>query len=131
MRPLKSYLIEAIWNWCEDTGYTPYIVVAVDDDCVVPAAYVEKGQIVFDISDEAVVGLTFEDDGISFEARFGETPMKCWAPYDNIAGAFPQEDPSQGLFFGFDPEAKKKAKAPKEKEGGAQETTKPSFSRVK
>jgi len=122
--PLKKYLVEAIWNWCTDAGLTPYLAVAVDASCAVPEAYVRDGQIVFDISDEAVRGLTFADDGVGFQARFGEDAMQCFAPYPNIVGAFPEEDPSQGIFFGFEKAVNPAPDAP-------ETPAKPSFSRVK
>ena len=39
IRPLqysefKSYLIQALLQWFEDEGYTPYMLVHVDDDTV-------------------------------------------------------------------------------------------------
>ena len=27
----KPYLIRAIYDWCTDAGFTPYVAVAVDD----------------------------------------------------------------------------------------------------
>ena len=29
---IKSYLVQAIWNWCTDVGLTPYVLVKVNDD---------------------------------------------------------------------------------------------------
>ena len=80
---IKSYLVQAIWNWCTDVGLTPYVLVRVDDNCVVPQEFVEDGQIIFDISSEATHNLTFDDREI----------------YRNIAGMFPQEEPNKGMMF--------------------------------
>lgn len=96
---IKSYLVQAIWNWCTDVGLTPYVLVRVDDNCVVPQEFVEDGQIIFDISSEATHNLTFDDREISFEARFGEQALRCRVPYRNIAGMFPQEEPNKGMMF--------------------------------
>ena len=96
---IKSYLVQAIWNWCTDVGLTPYVLVRVDEHCVVPKEFVEDGQIIFDISSEATHNLSFADKEINFEARFGELPMRCCVPYRNIAGMFPQEEPNKGMMF--------------------------------
>ena len=111
---IKSYLIQAIWNWCTDVGLTPYVLVRVDDNCVVPMEFVEDGQIIFDISSEATHNLTFEDREISFEARFGERAMRCHVPYRNIVGMFPQEEPNKGMMFNpnsDEPEEQEETKA--------------------
>lgn len=94
---IKSYLVQAVWQWCEDVGDTPYIIVAVNDQCVVPDAYVEDGQIVLDISSEATSHLDFTDEEVTFEARFGERAMLCRVPYTCIMAVFPQEEPEKGL----------------------------------
>ena len=47
---LKPYLIRAILELCADRGLTPYMVVAVNDECRVPDEFVRDGMIVFDIS---------------------------------------------------------------------------------
>ena len=125
-KPLKGYLIEALWNWCTDSGKSPYLAIKVDDDCRVPEAFVTDGQIVLDISDEAVQGLAFDDEGVSFEARFGEAAFACFAPYPNIIGAFPSDNPPEGLFFPFEKSATKATENP----SPTTQAT-PGFSRVK
>ena len=32
----RPYLVRAIYEWCTDNGYTPYIVVSVNADVRVP-----------------------------------------------------------------------------------------------
>jgi len=39
-RPMKPYLINAVLDYCRDTGTTPYVMVAVDHACRVPQEYV-------------------------------------------------------------------------------------------
>ncbi len=125
---IKSYLVQAIWQWCTDVGDTPYLLVLVDDECVVPREYVENDQIVLDISEEATHNLRFEEDRIVFEARFGEQAMQCVVPYVNVAGLFPQEEPQKGMMFSPDmnEDVEDEAEEPEEKPVGA-----PVFSRVK
>ena len=52
---IKSYLVQAIWNWCTDVGLTPYVLVRVDDNCVVPQEFVEDGQINVPIAESSTV----------------------------------------------------------------------------
>ena len=42
----KPYLMRAIYDWCVDSGYTPYLSVTVDSATRVPMEYVKDGQIV-------------------------------------------------------------------------------------
>ncbi len=38
----KPYLIRAVHEWCVDNGFTPHLLVAVDENTRVPMAYVER-----------------------------------------------------------------------------------------
>ena len=33
----KPYLIRALYEWCTDNGFTPYITVQVDEHLMVPS----------------------------------------------------------------------------------------------
>ncbi len=122
---IKSYLIQAIWNWCTDVGLTPYVLVNVDDNCEVPLEFVEDGRIIFDISSEATHELHFEDKAIRFQARFGEKAMQCYVPYKNVAGMFPQEEPNKGMMFS------PASDEPDDEEPEKKKINTPVFSRVK
>jgi predicted TIM-barrel fold metal-dependent hydrolase len=43
----KPYFIRAIYEWCSDCGFTPYLSVRVDDRTRVPMEYVKKGNLYF------------------------------------------------------------------------------------
>jgi len=45
----KPYLLRALYEWCVDNGFTPYISVVVDASTRVPAEYVRNGEIVLNI----------------------------------------------------------------------------------
>ena len=45
----KPYLIRAIYEWCNDNGYTPYLAVAVDERTLVPREHVKAGEIVLNV----------------------------------------------------------------------------------
>jgi stringent starvation protein B len=46
----RPYLIRALYDWCTDNGFTPYVAVQVDDTVQVPREYVKNGEIVLNIS---------------------------------------------------------------------------------
>ena len=45
----KPYLLRALYEWCTDSGFTPYIVVIVDSGTKVPMEFVKNGEIVLDL----------------------------------------------------------------------------------
>ena len=49
----KPYLLRALYEWCTDSGFTPYIVVIVDSSTKVPMEFVKNGEIVLNISADA------------------------------------------------------------------------------
>ena len=67
----KPYLLRAIYEWCTDNGYTPYMAAVVDSATRVPMEFVKNGEIVLNISFSATSGLKMENDLIRFSARFG------------------------------------------------------------
>jgi stringent starvation protein B len=58
----KPYMLRAIYEWCTDSGYTPYLAVKVDASTTVPMEYVKKGEIVLNISYGATSGLKMDND---------------------------------------------------------------------
>ena len=69
----RPYLIRALYEWCTDNGFTPYIAVQVDDGVQVPREYVKNGEIVLNISFDATSSLKLGNDFIEFKARFAGT----------------------------------------------------------
>jgi len=69
-RSTRPYLIRAIYEWCTDSGLTPYLSVKVDAQTRVPAEFVKNGEIVLNISPDAAHPLTIGDDTVQFAARF-------------------------------------------------------------
>ncbi len=113
---LKPYLIRAILELCADRGLTPYMVVAVNDECRVPDEFVRDGMIVFDISSEATNRFEVTDEKVSFQARFGEDNriVDIYVPMETIAFVFPMERQDLGLQFDVTPEEKPEKKETKE-----------------
>ncbi len=94
----KPYLIRAIYEWCADAGYTPYLAVQVDEYTQVPAAYVKDGQIVLNVGVEAVKNLQLGNEDISCNGRFGGVAHQLMIPVAAVIGIFAKET-GQGLVF--------------------------------
>lgn len=106
----QPYLIRAIHEWCVDQGFTPYVVVQVDGDVVVPPGYARDGQIVLNLAPDATHRLSIGDEGIGFQARFGGVAHDLWLPYPNVLAIYARENGrglafSQGLGFELNPHA--------------------------
>lgn len=98
----KSYLINAIYEWCTDNEFTPYLVVMVDKNCMVPTQYVKNNQIVLDISMSSTKDLVMDKKWISFRATFGGVVHDIAIPISNALGIFAREN-GQGLEFQVEP----------------------------
>ncbi len=127
MSSTKPYLLRAIFEWAEDNGFTPQVLVNAEAAGVeVPLKHVVDGQIVLNISSSAVQLHVMDNDCLSFSARFSGIEQDIFLPIDSILAIFAREN-SQGIFFedidddGHDPEptlaAVTSEPASKEKEG--------------
>jgi stringent starvation protein B len=96
--PTTPYLIRAIYEWCCDSGQSPYIAVKVDDQTRVPAEYVKDGEIVLNISPDATRNLKIDNDVIRFSARFNGVSREISVPVAAVKGIFARES-GQGLAF--------------------------------
>ncbi len=94
----KPYLLRAIYEWCTDNGYTPYLAVMVDAQTRVPREFVKNGEIVLNISFSATSGLKMENTLISFNARFGGVSREIAVPVDNVVAIYAREN-GQGMAF--------------------------------
>ena len=94
----KPYFIRAIYEWCSDCGYTPYLSVRVDDRTRIPMEYVKNGEIVLNVSLNATRNLTINNELIQFSARFNGVSREVTIPVDRVQGIFAREN-GQGAFF--------------------------------
>lgn len=94
----KPYLLRAIYEWCTDNGFTPYVSVKVNGAVQVPMEFVRKGEIVLNISFGATSGLKMDNDAISFKARFGGVSREIRVPVNNVQAIFASEN-GQGMVF--------------------------------
>jgi stringent starvation protein B len=113
----RPYLIRAIYDWCVDSGLTPYLAVRVDANTVVPPAFVKDGEIVLNLSAGAVRNLEMGNEWITCCGRFGGVPFDLMVPVVAVIGIFAKEN-GQGLVFqGNDPQH-----SPPSANGGGQKT---------
>ena len=94
----KPYFIRAIYEWCSDCGYTPYLSVKVDENTRVPVEYVKAGEIVLNVSLNATRNLTINNELVQFSARFNGVSREVSIPVDRVQGIFAREN-GQGAFF--------------------------------
>ncbi|MES2832416.1 MAG: ClpXP protease specificity-enhancing factor [Pseudomonadota bacterium] len=94
----KPYLIRAIYEWCTDNGYTPYLAALADGNARVPREFVKNGEIVLNISFGATSGLKMENDVVHFAARFGGVSRDIWVPIENVVAIYAREN-GQGMAF--------------------------------
>ena len=99
MISMRPYLLRALYDWIVDNRLTPYLLVNADYEKVeVPRQYVEKGQIILNISPMAVQGLTLDNDWVSFSARFSGRPFSVFVPTPAVLAIYAREN-SKGMFF--------------------------------
>src|SRR5215470_16649370 len=94
----KPYLLRAIYEWCTDSGFTPYVAVAVDETVRVPVEFVKNGEIVLNVSALATNRLKIGNDCIEFQARFGGVPRDVYVPINRVIAIYAREN-GQGMAF--------------------------------
>ncbi|MET3396047.1 MULTISPECIES: ClpXP protease specificity-enhancing factor [Variovorax] len=94
----RPYLIRALYEWCTDNGFTPYVAVQVDETVQVPREYVKNGEIVLNISFDATSSLKLGNDFIEFKARFAGTAREISVPVGRVIAIYAREN-GQGMAF--------------------------------
>jgi stringent starvation protein B len=94
----KPYLLRALYEWCSDNGFTPYLAVHVDGSVRVPREHVKNGEIVLNVSFGATSGLKIDNDVISFKARFGGVARDIMVPVSHVTAIYAREN-GQGMAF--------------------------------
>lgn len=117
----RPYLIRALYEWCTDNGFTPYVAVQVDDTVQVPREYVKNNEIVLNISFGATSSLKLGNDFIEFKARFGGSAREIHVPIGRVIAIYAREN-GQGMAFPA-PAASAKGKVSTEASAAADEPT--------
>jgi stringent starvation protein B len=94
----KPYLIRAIYEWCADQGYTPYLAVQVDESTRVPREFVRDGQIVLNVSPDATHQMLMGNDEITFQTRFNGASFPVVVPVEAVLAIYAREN-GQGMAF--------------------------------
>ena len=94
----RPYLIRALYEWCTDNGFTPYVAVQVDDTVQVPRESVKNGEIVLNISFDATSSLKLGNDFIEFKARFAGSAREISVPVGRVIAIYAREN-GQGMAF--------------------------------
>jgi stringent starvation protein B len=104
MRSNKSYLIRAFYNWIVDSRCTPILVVNANaPGCNIPDQHIENGEIVFNISPEAIRDLAIRYDKVEFKASFSGTVQYIAVPVKGILAVYAEEN-KQGMYFDYEDE---------------------------
>ena len=74
-KSFRPYLLQSLLDWCENEGYTPYMLVSVDDATEVTA------------------------EAVTFEARFGEAVRRIYIPLGRVAAVYPRENTDLVSYF--------------------------------
>ena len=94
----RPYLIRALYEWCTDNGFTPYVAVSVDNTVQVPREYVKNNEIVLNIGFDATSSLTLGNEFIEFKARFGGIAREILVPVSHVIAIYAREN-GQGMAF--------------------------------
>ena len=105
----KPYMIRALHEWCTDNGYTPHIVVRVDQNTMVPPAHIRDGQITLNIGMMATKSLILGNDSIEFQARFNGVTENLYVPVGAVTAIYARET---GAGMGFEVEEPSTDNAP-------------------
>lgn len=102
MNSSRPYLVRALYEWIVDNDCTPHILVNAEYRAVqVPQGFATDGQIVLNVSPNAVRHLHMDNEAVSFEGRFGGVAHTLYVPVGAIVGIYAREN-GQGMVF--DPE---------------------------
>ena len=94
----RPYLLRALYEWCADNNFTPYVAAYVDDTVKVPRDHVKNNEIVLNVSMDATSNLQIGNDFLQFKARFGGVAREIVVPIDHIIAIYAREN-GQGMAF--------------------------------
>jgi len=99
VKPRRPYLLRALYDWIVDSGEVPNILVDAEvDGVVVPQEHVRDGQIVLNISPQAVRNLNLGNEYVMCEGRFSGRSIELTLPVESVRAIYCR-DSGQGLAF--------------------------------
>lgn len=98
----KPYLIRAFYDWIVDSRCTPLLVVdATQPRCNVPQEYVENGEIILNVSPDAIRDFKVSATLVEFKASFSGIAHLISVPMRAVLAVYAEEN-GQGMFFDAD-----------------------------
>lgn len=95
----KPYLIRAFYEWISDSRCTPLLVIdATIPRCNVPQEYVENGEIILNISPDAIRDFKASSNVVEFKASFSGIAHLISVPVRAVLAIYAEEN-GQGMFF--------------------------------
>ncbi|MEM9620219.1 MAG: ClpXP protease specificity-enhancing factor [Pseudomonadota bacterium] len=99
MKPQRPYLLRALYEWIVDSDEIPYVLVDAEVEGVqVPSEHVVDGQIVLNLSSNAVRDLSLGDEYVMCVSRFGGRSFELCLPILSIKAIY-CKDSGQGMVF--------------------------------
>lgn len=95
----RPYLLQAMFDWINDNGLTPYLLVDAGVPGVrVPRGAVKDGRVVLSIAPRAVASLVIGREQVAFLARFSGVSQDIEVPVAAVLAIYAQEN-GQGMMF--------------------------------
>ncbi|MCR9261528.1 MAG: ClpXP protease specificity-enhancing factor [Pseudomonadaceae bacterium] len=99
MKPQRPYLLRALYEWIIDSDEIPYLLVdATVEGVSVPEAHVQDGQIVLNMSPNAVRDLVMDDAFVMCSGRFSGQHFELYLPMNSIRAIY-AKDTREGMVF--------------------------------
>ena len=96
--PTKPYLLRALYEWCVDNGYTPYLAVKVDARDAGADGIRAQRRDHAERLPAAVHKLQMGNELIEFSARFGGVRATCRSRSSPVAALYAREN-GHGMTF--------------------------------
>lgn len=95
----RPYLLRALYEWINDNGMTPYLLVDAGKDGVqVPASAIKDGRVVLNVAMRAVSQFEIGSRDVRFLARFGGVSQSIVVPLPAVLAIYAQET-GQGMML--------------------------------
>lgn len=95
----KSYLLRQTYDYIVDRGLTPYIQVFVNQYTDVPMEFVLNHSITLNIGPVATSSLLFDQQSITFQARFSGALRCVCVPIGHVIAIYARENTELLLTF--------------------------------
>ena len=89
----NPYLLRAYWEWMEDVGHTPHILVNCAHNSVqLPKPYSEQDKVLLNIASSATSALILANEHVKFKARFDGKSYAVFIPIEAIESIYAIEN---------------------------------------